>query len=444
MNIQIPFNYLAREYQRKFLAAPQRFKILVLHRRAGKTKTLLNQQIMRTQQKHSFQHGWLAPEDPLLTPHERNRINTYYYFLPTYRQAKSIIFDELIKLHVPMELVDKINESELAVYWKNGSIQRFVGTEDYNKHRGSNPIDVVFDEFAEQDERVWTEIAQPILRENHGTASWGFTPKGKNHAYHLLQKAKLDPENWYTAVMGVKDTGGLTNKEVSEAKRDTPEALFEQEYNCSFVENAGAFFRRIRENCYYNTIPVNPAHYYQIGIDLAKHNDYTVLTPFDLNTFTVLQLDRFNQIDWNLQKARIEAAALRHNDAKLKIDRTGVGDPIVEDLVARGLNIDEEEDSVVFTEKSKKMMLANLSILLEQDRIKIPYDEGLIAELESMQNVLKVKGDKRKIVTEVPSSMTDDRIMSLALAVKDVKQPLKDLRILTTSNATFDDLNAAI
>lgn len=439
MQIQIPYNFSPRDYQREFLLAPQRFKIAVIHRRGGKSKTSLNQQIMRTQMKHSPVHGWLPPNDSRLTKedHLKNKYNVFYYFLPTYKQAKTTIWDALIKQHVPMQLVSKINQSELAIYWKNGAIQRFAGTDDFNKHRGINPIDVVFDEYSEQDERIWLEIIQPVFRENHGTGTWIFTPKGRNHSWSLLEAAKTNKE-WFWMVRGIDDTHALTEAEVEEAKIQTPQAFFEQEYHCSFLDNAGAFFRRVKENVYYGTEPVNPSHYYHLGVDLAKYNDWTVLTPFDLNTFRVLTPDRFNQIDWNLQKARIEASALRHNDAKVKIDRSGVGDPIVEDLTARGLNIDEEEDSVVFTEKSKKLLLTHLAVLLEQDKIKIPNHPILIAELESLQYKFN-KNNKLKF--EMPKNMTDDMVMSLALAVKDVSEPINELRIARSlTNSSSENL----
>jgi hypothetical protein len=62
---------------------------------------------------------WLSPIDPRLTIEEKRAINVFYYFLPTYKQAKLVVWDQLIKEHLPLELVTKINESELAVYYKN-------------------------------------------------------------------------------------------------------------------------------------------------------------------------------------------------------------------------------------------------------------------------------------------------------------------------------------
>lgn len=339
-----------------------------------------------------------------------------YYVLPTYRQAKQVIWDALIDDHVPPELIEKRNDSELAIYYKNGVIQRFIGSEDYDKHRGTNPFDVVFDEYAEQSEQIWLAIFQPVLMENGGTATFGFTPKGKNHAWKLLQMAADNPL-WFVSEKGVKDTQVFNQEDLLEIQRNTPNALYAQEYEIAFNEAAGQFFRRIGQNLY-NRQEQQPEYGdFQLGVDLAKYQDFTVLTPFNLNTFRAYQQDRFNQIDWNLQKARIEATALRYK-ARVKIDATGVGDPIVEDLKSRGLNI-SDDDAIVFTEKTRMNLLNNLAMLLEQDKIQIPDDPGLITELESFQYSLSPLG---KIKVGVPEGMHDDRVFSLALAVHGVTE----------------------
>jgi hypothetical protein len=417
----LPYNFEPRGYQAELFADQHRFEVAVWHRRWGKTKTVLNKQIARTQLKYSKQlERWLSPVDSRLTEEEKRSINTFYYFLPTYKQAKSVIWDSLIKEHLPLELVKKINESELAVYYKNGSIQRFAGCEDINKHRGINPIDVVFDEYSEINPEMWTVVVQPVLRENHGTATFIFTPKGKNHSWEILEYGKQNPDQWFTSLKTVDDTGGFTEAEIVKAKKSTPEALFMQEYYCEFMENAGAFFRRIKNNVYEADDYTDPNHFYQIGIDLAKYNDWTVITPFDLATFKVKKQERFNQVDWNFQKYLIEASARKYNNAKCKMDRTGVGDPVVEDLERRGLNIGED-GAVVFNQRTRRELLDNLSVLLQQDKIKIPNDPELIAELEAFQFTLT---DKGKIEVKSRKGFHDDRVFSLALAVHGVDNPV--------------------
>ena len=332
-----------------------------------------------------------------------------------------------------------MNESELTIYWKNGSVQRFVGCDDIDKHRGINPKDVVFDEYSEMDERIWSEVVQPVLRQNGGTASFLFTPKGINHSYRILELARGQAVGkveggsgvggeWYWSVRGWRDTGVFSLDQIREAKATTTESIFRQEYECSFESNAGSFFRGIRESILgsgerwrgeQDGGEVVEGHSYQLGVDLAKYNDWTVLTPVDLNTMVVQRQVRFNQVDWNLQKARIEAEARRWNNAVVKIDRTGVGDPIVEDLIREGLNINFERDAIKFTQRSKMEMLVHLAIMLEQGRLRLPVDEGLVGELEAMQYEMQGSG-RLKFV----SGLHDDRVMSLALGVHGVDRAL--------------------
>ena len=400
MQVTIPHNFRPpTEYQRAYFANTKPFSILVWHRRAKKTRTALNKQLIRI---------FTQPR------------NTYYYVLPTYKQAKQVVWDSLVRDHIPDEVVEKKNDSELAIYYKNGSIQRFVGAEDPDKHRGTSPIDVVFDEYSEQSERIWTEIFQPVLRENKGTATFVYTPKGKNHSWKLLQLAK-GQENWYTDVQSVHDTKMFTEKELQEIRENTPLALYQQEYECSFLESAASFFRRTRENVYDATDEAIKEHTYQLGIDLAKYQDWTVITPFDLNTFMVGKQDRFNQVDWNLQKARIQVAWHKYGKGNTVIDATGVGDPIVEDLVHQQMSVTPFK----FTEQTKRELLLHLSILLEQDKIKIPNDPDLLAELDAIQWELSETG-KTKIGTV--EGMHDDRVMSLALAVWGKSLPIPPVR----------------
>lgn len=394
MEITIPHNYSPRGYQLDFLRSKARFKGAVWHRRSGKSKTALNEQVIRTQLKKGV----------------------YYYVLPTYKQAKQVVWDTMVKEHVPDAIVSKRNESELAIHYRNGSIQRFVGCEDPDSHRGINPIDVVFDEYSEMSEEMWTAIIQPVLRENHGTATFIFTPKGKNHAWNLMQRTKEDPE-WFWSVKSVDDTGAIDRRELEKARQQSTEALYRQEYECSFEEGAGQFFRRVRDAVWKPQDWPQEGHRYKLGVDLAKYQDWTVLTPFDRTTFDVGPQDRFNQVDWNLQKAKIEACARKHNGARVVVDSTGIGDPITEDLQRAGLSVLPFK----FTETSRRQLLDNLAMKLEQGRIRIPDDEGLISELESFRFVL---ADRGNVKVSVPEGQHDDRVMSLALAVWDEQEPL--------------------
>jgi hypothetical protein len=397
MEITLPHKFSPREYQLPLLQALDSGKtraLIVWNRRSGKDKTCFNFMV-----KKAFE-----------------KVGTYFYFLPTYSQAKKVIWDNIdnegFKMldHIPKELVKSTNATELKIELRNGSVIQLIAADEFKKSGvGTNPIGVVFSEYSITDPEAW-KFVSPILAVNGGWAIFNFTPRGMNHAWTLLQQVK-DNNKWFVQTLTVDDTKVLTGEALEEEKRNNPQDLFEQEYYCKFIEGAGSFFKRIDQILIEENDKVIPNHKYQMGVDLAKYQDYTVITLIDLNTFEVLRQERFNQLDWNLQKSKIEATYHKYNRPLIYIDSTGVGDPIYEDLARAGLRI----EGFKFTEQSRKDLLNNLAIKIEQTKIRIPDNQTLKDELLSFHWELKGEGGKTKLV--VPDGLHDDCVMSLALAV---------------------------
>lgn len=395
MNITLPFNFQPRNYQLNLLRELDNGKnraLIVWNRRSGKDKTCFNFMI-----KKAFE-----------------KIGTYFYFLPTYSQAKKVIWDNIdndgFKMldHIPQELIKSTNATELKIELRNGSVIQLIAADEFKKSGvGTNPIGVVFSEYSITDPEAW-KFVSPILAVNGGWAIFNFTPRGMNHAWTLLQQVKDNP-NWFTQILTVDDTKVLTPEALEEERRNNPQELIEQEYYCKFLEGAGSFFKRVSENKIEETDKVDLSRRYQMGVDLAKTMDYTVITVIDLHTFQVHKQERFNQIDWNLQKAKIEAMYLRYGKPLIYMDSTGVGDPIYEDLLHKGIRV----ESYKFNEQSRRNLLVNLALLLEQDKIRIPDNQTLIDELLSFRYELTERGTTK---ITVPDGLHDDCVFSLALA----------------------------
>lgn len=401
--MKLPHLFSPRDYQMPFLRAIDSGKkraVICWHRRSGKDKVCFNYMI-----KKAFE-----------------RVGTYYYFLPNRPQGKKVIWDNIdndgFKMldHVPINIIEKTNETELKIEFINGSILQVVPADIFSTSGvGSNPIGVVFSEFSVTDKKAW-DFLRPILLANGGWVIFNFTPRGTNHAHKVLEIGRQNPNEWFTQILTVNETGIITPEQIEGERREgMPEDMIQQEYYCKFIDGATNFFKRVDENTYdpsdpnYKKARLEGASY-QIGVDLAKFNDFSVVTPFSLATFHVLPQERFNQIDYNLQKAKIENSYLRHAPSKIVIDSTGVGEPVYDDLVSRGMSISPFR----FTEKSRMDLLRNLQMLLEQDKIKIPNDPTLIAELKSAQYQITEGG---RLTVQVPDGLHDDCIMSLALSV---------------------------
>jgi hypothetical protein len=388
--------------------------ILIHHRRAGKDKVCFNFMV-----KKAFQ-----------------RVGTYFYFLPEFRQAKRVIWDNIdndgFKMldHIPKEVIKKTNASELKIELINGSIIQLLGADVFDKSGvGTNPIGVVFSEFPIVRPEVWGYV-RPILAVNGGWAVFNGTPRGQNHAYNMLQMAKMNPDEWFTQVLTVDDTGVLTPEQIeSERGSGMPQQLIDQEYYCKFIENATNFFRDINGVCIKQPQSEQPHLMYQMGVDLAKYQDYTVISIINLHTFEQVYLERFNQLDWNIQKARIEAVYHRFNRPRGYIDATGVGDPIVEDLNKRGIRLQPYK----FTEQTRKDLLTNLALKMEQRIITLLDDDILKQELSYFQYEL---GNQGKLKIKVPDGLHDDVVFSTALSVFELpNQRIRQNALNQTSTA---------
>ena len=68
-----------------------------------------------------------------------------------------------------------------------------------------------------------------------------------------------------------------------------------------------------------------------VGCDIAKHTDWTVCIAMDAKTGRCLEMERFNHLDWPVQRERI-AGFVKRWGGRLVVDATGVGDPVFDDL----------------------------------------------------------------------------------------------------------------
>jgi phage terminase large subunit len=133
----------------------------------------------------------------------------------------------------------------------NGSTWQLVGSDRYNSLVGAGVAGVTFSEFALANPSAWAYI-RPMLEENDGWAAFITTPRGRNHAFSMLNMARVNPR-WFAEVLSIHDTGALSVDQIDESLKeyialygeDLGRAQFEQEYECSFnAAILGAFYGR--------------------------------------------------------------------------------------------------------------------------------------------------------------------------------------------------------
>lgn len=170
------------------------------------------------------------------------RVGTYYYVFPTYAQAKKVIWDastidgkRFINEYIPDELVESKNSQEMKIRFINGSLIQMVGSDNIDGLVGTNPLGVVFSEYAIQDPRAYNFL-RPILMANDGWCVFISTPRGKNHMWELWNIANANPDEWFAYKLTVEDTGHISLHEIEREKAQglMSEDFIQQEFYCSF------------------------------------------------------------------------------------------------------------------------------------------------------------------------------------------------------------------
>jgi len=240
----------------------------------------------------------------------------------------------------------------------------------------------------------------------------GGTPKGKGLFHELAMRAsdpdKVDQQFFQFSSY---DNPYLREDQKQNLIDEIPKSIQEQEIYGKFLEDSSTVFRNIDKCATAKRQEPTGEQSYVMGVDLARLQDYTVISVLDSNGNQVY-MDRFNEIDWKVQRERIKFVAEKYNNALILLDATGVGDPIYQDLVEMELNVIPYK----FTNESKKQLIQALMLALEQEKTKIlrkdvspiQYNEMVIFEYEMTSSGL--------IRYQAPEGYHDDCVTGLALA----------------------------
>lgn len=178
---------------------------------------------------------------------------TCFYVLPTYSQAKKVIWDAInndgfrIIDYIPKELIASMNSQEMKIRLINGSLFQLIGSDNIDSLMGTNPKIVVFSEFALQTPDAW-DFIRPILKVNKGYAIFISTPRGRNHFYDLFRTAQ-STEGWFAEKLTIDDTHVLSSIDMEQERKDgMSEELLLQEYYCSFDRGVeGSYYSKLLE-----------------------------------------------------------------------------------------------------------------------------------------------------------------------------------------------------
>ena len=200
----------------------KRFRVLVSGRRFGKTYLCITEMM-----KYA-------------TKVKKN----IWYVAPTFKMAREIVWVKLKNMLSDFNWIDTINETNLSItIRKTGSTITLKGCENYDSLRGVGIDFLILDEFADIDEKAWTEVLRASVSDTEGDVLMCGSPKGfGNWSYRMYLKGQQKDKEWDSFQFTTLQGGMVSAEEIEQAKQDIDIRTFRQEFEGTFENYAGAVY----------------------------------------------------------------------------------------------------------------------------------------------------------------------------------------------------------
>lgn len=433
--------------QKQIKAEAKRFNVLDCGRRFGKSIFLGD--ALAEVAEAGYPAGYFAP--------------TYKFLLEGWRDIKEIV-EPLIKTSNDSEHRIELYTGGIIEAWSLDNEGGGTGRKRYKAGRSRKYKRVAIDEAAliQNLEQVFDYAIAPTLIDLRGDAWFASTPSGKGAFYRLWLKGQdAAQKEWMSWQMPTSANPYIPYDEILGAQARYPDSVFRQEYLAEFLEDGGAVFRNIaactREKEAVWRDKLDPYHVYVISWDLAKKEDFSVMTVIDCTTKTIVKIDRFNQVNYLLQVPRLVALAEAFQPTEVVVETNAnealiemllqtsynkigpapksIKMPTIEDGVRIGLYTKEEAEEAAAavarllssvgvthranlpiseftaTNASKEEAIQALVLAFERTDITIPREPQLLQELEVFGMERLPSGRFRYAA---PEGEHDDCVMSLA------------------------------
>lgn len=281
---------------------------------------------------------------------------------------------------------------------------------------------------------LWDNAIRPMLWDYKCKTIIGGTPKGKGIFWELYQRALDTNQPDYAGfTFTTFDNPYIQHELIMDDIKNMPERVVKQEIYAEFLDDSGVVFQGVSKVAILDPKEPENDHLYVIGCDLAKLQDFTVITVYDRKDNHQVYQMRFNQLEWPFIRSKIKEVSDKYNHALVILDSTGVGDPTFDDLSREGVPI----EGYKFTNESKKNLIEKLANWIELKNLYMLKLEDTINELNSFTYDYSEKTGR--VIYGAPQGFHDDIVISHALAVWSL-QPLNKAEIRAEMSIIERDL----
>ena len=322
------------------------------------------------------------------------------------------------------------NETDRVLRLPNGAQIKAKTAWDADSLRGDYADLLILDEYSLMDPSAWDEVGAPMLLDNDGDAIFIFTPKRKNHAFQLYQRALSDTTGrWAAFHYTSMDNTFLSKAALADIARDMTEDAYRQEILAEFLEGEGQVFRNIAA-CMKAPRDAAPGqhagHRIVIGVDWGKQNDFTAISVFCATCRKELAIDRSNKLDYAFQRERLVSLATYWCVDVIEPEANAMGEPVIEQLQRERLLDGVTLRPFMTTASSKPPLIESLSLAFERTEAQWIESPVWTGELEAYER--RVSQQTGRSSYSAPAGVHDDTVMARALAwdavsAKQYKQP---------------------
>lgn len=331
---------------------------------------------------------------------------------PTYKMLLDVWRDVVERLE-PVTL--RKSEQDRRLELVTGGTIDFWSLDNPDSIRGKHYKLVIMDEFAmvSGGMDVWHNIIRPTLIDLIGRALFLSTPRGRNAFYELYQLGLTDVQDWSSHHYTSYDNPYLDAGELDAMRYTMTESAWRQEIMAEFLEGEGSVFRNLDTVIVAET---NEPYYHRdhtivFGADWGKQDDYTAISLGCVDCGREVAIDRFNQIDYALQRQRIMAITTRWGTSGGLVETNSIGEPVLEQLIRDGLRV----SGFATTNQSKLTLIEDMALDLELGRVQLIKNAVWRSELEAYER----QRTKTGLWTyNAPAGLHDDTVVARALMLR--------------------------
>jgi hypothetical protein len=300
--------------QTRIRAEARRFNVVALGRRTGKT-TLAGDLVVETTVDDRGPCAYFAP--------------TYKNLGETWREFKDLLRPVATRISESDYRIDLLGGGRLDCWSLDSeSVADSVRGRRYKR--------VLVDEASLVTALldIWQKVIRPTLTDLRGDAWFFGTPKGLNGFWALHERGQ-DPlhADWASWRAPTSANPYIDPREIDDARDELTEEAFAQEFLAEFLSQGVGVFRGVAAAM--TAVPQDErraGHDYVFGVDWGQVDDFTAISVVDVRSLEQVAADRFNQIEYHFQTARLAILAQKFRPRLIVAERNSIGLPMIERL----------------------------------------------------------------------------------------------------------------